>query len=204
MPTSEVALRIFFVLLPGFAAAYLVQALTVRAKQTDLERVVEALLFSFFIYVTFYLVHPTLSPRWLWGGETGNYPLHPLDLLTLLFVTLLYALAMILFVNRDGTTFLRRIGLTERTSRSSIWNDVFQNDRRRQIVQVELADGRSIQGVVKYYSDTADESSVFLSDARWIDDDGTFAGIPGPGILLTKESRITSISFLDPPSDSGV
>jgi hypothetical protein len=38
VPTSAAALQIFLILLPGFAAAYLVQTLTVRAKQSDCER----------------------------------------------------------------------------------------------------------------------------------------------------------------------
>jgi len=111
---------------------------------------------------------------------------------------------MIVFVNRDGTRLLRKIKLTERTSRSSIWNDVFQgvqqtkDPRQGSIVQVELADGRSVQGVVNFYSDTADECSVFLSNARWIGDDNATVDIKGPGILLTKNATIVSISFLDP------
>lgn len=88
--------------------------------------------------------------------------------------------------------------MTERTSRSSIWNDVFQFDRESQIVQVELSDGRSLQGVVRFYSDTAEESSVFLSNARWIGTEGEIVEVPGPGVLLTKEAKIVSISFLDP------
>jgi len=55
VPTAAAALEIFLILLPGFAAAYLVQILTVRGKQTDLEKIIEALLFSFVIYVTYYL-----------------------------------------------------------------------------------------------------------------------------------------------------
>jgi hypothetical protein len=204
VPTSEVALRIFFALLPGFTAAYLVQALTVRASKTDLEKVIEGFLFSFAIYVTFYLFHPTLSPAAMWGELSGNYPFHRLDLLSLLSITIVYALLMILFVNKDGTILLRKMGLTERTSRSSLWNEVFQNGKGSQIVQVELADGRSVQGFVDFYSDTVEESSVFLSNARWVGEDGGVANISGPGILLTKEAKIISISFLDPPQDSSL
>ncbi len=207
MPSSAIALQIFLILLPGFAAAYIVQLLTVRGKQTDLEKIIEALLFSFLIYVTQYLVHrgkPTVMFMHSAQGDTVDF--HPGSLVSLIGITLLYSLAMILFVNRDGTRLLRSIGLTERTSRSSIWNDVFQGVQQQvdpalgSIVQVELSDGRSVQGIVKFYSDTADEGSVFLSDARWIGDDGKLVSIVGPGILLTKTSNIVSISFLDPPS----
>ena len=101
---------------------------------------------------------------------------------------------------------LRSIGLTERTSRSSIWNDVFQGVETPGVdttVQVELADGRSVQGFVQFYSDTADECSIFLSTARWIGEDNEIVPIPGPGILLTKNANIVSVSFLDPVEDDG-
>ena len=197
MPTSEFAFCVFLILLPGFAAAYLVQALTVRAKQTDLEKVIEAFLFSFIIYATYYLCHPKQNSLIvLNAGEKSSSLLHQGNLVSLLAITIGYATALILFVNKDGTTFLRRIGLTERTSRSSIWNDVFQGDQQGSIVQVELADGRSLQGIVRFYSDTADEASIFLSNARWIGEGQEIVPIPGPGILLTREAKIISISFL--------
>jgi hypothetical protein len=205
MPNSAVALQIFLILLPGFAAAYLVQLLAVRSKQTDLDKVIEALLFSFVIYVTYYIFHrgsQVLTFVSLPQNETVSFQSG--SVLGLAGITLFWALAMILFVNRDGTRFLRKINITERTSRSSIWNDVFQGIQQTKdpelgsIVQVELADGRSLLGLVQFYSDTAEECSVFLSRARWIGDENTTVSIPGPGILLTKNANIVSISFLDP------
>lgn len=127
MPTSAVALQIFLILLPGFAAAYVVQILTVRGKQTDLDKVIEALLFSFLIYVTYFVFHRDQQPlNFIHTNQSDSIEFHPGNLLWLTAITLSYAVGMILFVNRDGTRFLRRINLTERTSRSSIWNDVFQ------------------------------------------------------------------------------
>jgi hypothetical protein len=205
MPTSAVALQIFLILLPGFAAAYLVQLLAVRSKQTDLDKVIEALLFSFVIYVTYYLFHRGGQAfTFLSLPQNDTVSFHPGNILWLAGITLFWALAMILFVNRDGTRVLRKLNITERTSRSSIWNDVFQGIQQKKnpalgsIVQVELADGRSLLGVVRFYSDTAEECSIFLSRARWIGDDNATVEIPGPGILLTKNANIMSISFLDP------
>ena len=59
MPATAVALQILLILLPGFTAAYLVQLLATRAKQTDLEKVIEALLFSFLNYVSYGLYFST-------------------------------------------------------------------------------------------------------------------------------------------------
>ena len=40
---------------------------------------------------------------------------------------------------------------------------------------------------------------MFLEDAAWIvDEEGTQSPIDGPGILLTKQAGIESVSFLNP------
>jgi hypothetical protein len=73
----------------------------------------------------------------------------------LLAITFCYAVALIVFVNKDGTTFLRRIGLTERTSRSSIWNDVLQADT-----------GSAIAGRTSRWTECSRDSSVLLRHSR--------------------------------------
>ena len=57
-------------------------------------------------------------------------------------------------------------------------------------------------GVLTYYSDAAEDGSVFVEQAQWIAADGSIEPVPGLGVLLTKSSKIKSISFLDePPAD---
>ena len=204
MPTTVVALQILLILLPGFSAAYFVQLLAIRAKQTDLEKIIEALLFSFLIYVSYSLIcHGCMPVTITQSTQGGTLRFHRVSLIWLTGLTLFFALAMILYVNKDGARWLRKIGLTERTSRNSIWNDTFQDIQQKvdpdagSIVQVQLEDGRSLMGVVKFYSDTPEECSVFLQNAQWEGADGPVP-VPGPGILLTRNAKITSVSFLDP------
>ena len=213
MPVTPAALEILPILLPGFTAAYLVQLLATRAKQTDLEKIVEALLFSFSIYVSYSLIRHTGLPVTLVSTAHGDtFQFQSINLVWLIGLTLSFALLMILYVNKDGARFFRGdvrlfrwIKLTERTSRNSIWNDTFQDVQQQvdpeagSIVQVELGDGRRVIGAVKFYSDTADECSVFLQRAAWVgEDETTDIPILGPGILLTGNAKITSVSFLDP------
>jgi hypothetical protein len=208
MPTTAAALEILLILLPGFAAAYFVQLLAVRAKQTDLEKLIEALLFSFLIYVSYAFLRGTDTPIHFLHLPAGDeIQVQRLNLLLVAGLTVGYALLMVLYVNKDGARFFRRVGLTERTSRNSIWNDIFQDVQQTvdphagSIVQVETEDGRSVTGVLHYYSDSADECSVFLRQAEWVGEDGELVPIHGPGILLTQNAKITSISFLDPPPE---
>jgi Family of unknown function (DUF6338) len=205
LPASAVALQVFLILLPGFATAYFVQLVAVRGKQSDLDKVVEALLFSFLIYVGDSLVHGGKSFISFSHSPQGDViDFHPGNVLWLAGFSLLFGLAMIVYVQWDCARILRKLKLTERTSRNSIWNDTFQDIQQTvdpplgTIVQVELKDGRSVIGVVGYYSDTSDECSVYLRDARWVGDEGEVIRINGPGILLTRNAEITSVSFLNP------
>ncbi len=208
MPTTVVALQILLILLPGFTAAYIVQLLATRAKQTDLEKIIEALLFSFLIYVSYGLIRHNGMPVGIIHTASGDtFQFHRINLVWLTGLSFFFALLMILYVNKDGASFFRWVRLTERTSRNSIWNDTFQDVQQvvdpqaGSIVEVELGDGRRIMGAVKFYSDTAEECSVFLQSAAWISEDEQ-AEIPirGPGILLTSNAKIISVSFLDPPA----
>lgn len=210
MPTTVVALQILLILLPGFAAAYIVQLLATRAKQTDLEKVIEALLFSFLIYVSYGLIRRSALPVTIVQTANGDaLQFHRIDLIWLTGLSFFFAFLMILYVNQDGARFFRWVRLTERTSRNSIWNDTFQDVHQLvdpeagSIVEVELGDGRRVMGVIKFYSDTVDECSIFLQSAAWIDEnEGTEIPVCGPGILLTGNAKIVSVSFLDPPTSS--
>lgn len=202
MPTSLVALEIFLILLPGFAAAYVVQQLATRRMQSDLERVIEALLFSFLIYVCFAAAEGGVLPFSVrkGSGETGDTIVwNPAHLGVLAGITFGFAVLAILYINHDGNRLFRRLRLTERTTRSSIWTDIFESEAgREQIVQVELPGNRSVLGVLLYYSDDPDENSLFIAKASWVDANGDQIPIPGQGILLTKQSGILSISLLSP------
>jgi hypothetical protein len=204
MPTSILALQILLILLPGFAAAYIVQALAIRGQQTEFDKVIESCLYSFLIYSIFAICNhghlpfdlapskpPLTEVTVLWHGKA---------LLLLVALTFAIALLAVIFINHDDLRIFRRLKLTEKTSRRSVWNDIFQGEATTtQIVQIELDGNRSLIGVLTYYSDAAEDSSVFVEQASWIDQNGTLTPVPGLGVLLTKAANIKSISLLDPP-----
>jgi hypothetical protein len=201
MPTSFVALEVLLILLPGFAAAYIVQLLALRATQSDLDKVIEACLYSFLIYAAFTLLAHGAMPFDVTPAKPGveaTILWYPKRLIGLVGLTLGLGVVASYYVNRDGNWLFRKIKVTERTARRSIWNDVFQVEAvNLQPVQVELGDGRNILGLLTYYSDAAEECSLFISQASWVGEDSKLIPIPGPGILLTKNTSIQSISLLD-------
>ena len=207
MPATLLALQIFLSLLPGFSAAYIVQALATRRTPSDLERIVEALVFSFIIYVCYIPLNAGRLPFHIEHDQTGKGDdtvlWEPAQLAWLAGVTLVFALLAVAYIRFDGNRIFRIVGLTERTTRNSIWNDILEREAiDNQPVQVELGDGRNILGVLLYYSDASEDGSLYLTQASWVDASGQTVPIPGPGILLTKNSGIRCVSLLDPQPDS--
>ncbi len=202
MPTSLIALQILLILLPGFTAAYIVQLLVSRNTQTDFDKVIEACLYSFLIYAAFVCFTRGALPFDLVPAKPpatdATILWQPGRLVGLAAITLLFSIAGTTYFNLDGNRLLRKLKLTERTTRRSIWNDIFEKEAKRvQVVQVELADGRSILGLLTYYSDSADDCSVYIEQASWVDSAGHSTAIPGPGILLTKNATIKVFSLLN-------
>ena len=203
MPGSTEALGVLLLLLPGFSCAYLVQHLAVRPKQTELDKVIEALLLSLVLYLIaspFFGYSLPLSWKKISPDGIEQYAFQ----LNWPYWAVLAALAFAIGIlhssnlNHDWLLrLLRRFRITHRTARSSIWNDAFQ-DISTSFVLVQLSGDRTIIGYLRYYSDEPEDASLFLEDAAWIaDDQGTQDPIDGPGILLTKQAGIESISFLN-------
>ncbi len=203
MPSKVEALGILLLLLPGFLCSFLVRLISVRAKQTEFDKVVEALLFSTVLYLGVgWAFGNTLPISWIEqeknGGPVFTFLLNFRYLSWLSAGSVLCAFAYGATVNHNWFhRLLRTVRLTEKTSRLSVWNDTLQDIQSRYLL-LELGDQRRVLGYLRYYSDDVEEASIFLEDAAWLDQDGNQFPIEGPGILLTKEAGIVSISFLDP------
>jgi hypothetical protein len=193
-------LAILLILLPGFLCAGLVRALFVRPAQTELDKVWEALLYSFVIFVIFVGLSGSAIPFALRMEEQGGVHRYgvelqpwPLTELALISVGLALAVGGILTNDILGK-LLRKLRLTQRTSRSSVWSDTFHEYYG--VVLVELEDGRRVEGWLLHYSDEPDPASLFLGNAAWVTDDQTLVPIEGAGILITQKLGIRTIEFL--------
>ncbi|MBF6561003.1 MAG: hypothetical protein IVW56_11985 [Candidatus Binataceae bacterium] len=202
IPTTYQGIQILLVLLPGFFTARIVGALTVRPNQTDLDKAIEALFYSFFVYficVVFLRVNPLVVDIKV-NAKSATLDINPDSLRN--FVSWAFVVAgslglaiSYLSTNDLVTGFLRWIKVTKRSSRISVWSDVFHD--LDEFVVVEFTDGRRVRGWPRMFSDTPEEGSLFLEKASWILDDETPVEIHGAGILITKNLRIQSVSFID-------
>lgn len=194
------ALAVLLVLLPGFLAARLVHSFCFRPDQTELDKVVEALLYSFIVYVSYIAIFKSapvyvIDQRLSDSTHSYSLSLHATDFLYLLLIAVGLALLVSFSITNDlHMRLARSLKFTERTSRPTIWNDVFYANSG--YVQVQFLDGRRILGEILYFSDTPEEASLFLGNAAWIAADNTTTDVPGPGILVTKNMPIETIMFL--------
>jgi hypothetical protein len=197
MPSKIEALGIFLVLLPGFTCAYVAQYLAVRREQSELDKAIEALLFSSILYlITLPFFQYSLPVSWALGQD-AQYHIHVnYEYFIVLFLaSAILGIAYAANINHDwALSLLRKCKVTERTARSAIWHDVFQDNGGW--VQVSMKDGKKALGWVRYYSDDVGDRSLFLESASWIDDMGGEEVIDGPGLFLTKDSEIESVMFL--------
>jgi len=201
-------LSALLILLPGFLCARVVQWLCVRTKQSDLDKIVESLIYSFVVYLSFVAFFGRTLPVHLLTKQNGatiqyDVEVQPKPLGELAAISIAIALSVGGIVTNDlsGRLF-RKLRLTQRTTRSSVWSDAFHDTGGQ--IQVELGDGRRVIGWLRYYSDQPKDASLFLEKAAWVLDNCSLVPINGPGILITAELGIKWVEFLDweePKSD---
>jgi hypothetical protein len=197
------ALSALVLLLPGLLCARLVRRFCVRAAQTELDKLIEALIYSFLIYVIFSLTVDPLSlvPE----GQTLGIALRhlatqPKPLLYLTILSVALAISIALVENNDlAAGVLSKLRISRRSPRPSLWNDVFHDHGG--YILVELSEGRMILGWLRRFSDYAGEPSLYLEDAAWVAEDQSRVQIEGPGVLLTAASGIKTVMFLRPTDE---
>jgi len=192
MPQGLQTLVALLILLPGFVSARIARSLSAQSQQSELERVVEALIFSFFNYVIYIVVFGTGLPiEW-----APSFQVHRWRIVFLAVAACVLGFSWGILSSKDFLLKrLREWNLTERTSRQSVWNDAFVS--LEGTAQVGLKDGRNLIGQISRYSDADGERSLFLESAYWVAEDDQLVAIPGKGILLTDKAEIEYVMFLD-------
>ncbi len=201
MPNTIQTLGVFLTLLPGFLCAYVAQRLAIRPKQTELDKIIEALLLSFIIYLCVgpffgFAVPIGWHPVLIKGLQSYGITVEWKELVSLIAGAILFGILYAININHDwALTLLRTLRVTDRTARTDIWIDTFLGTSGT--VQVGLTDGRIVIGWVHSYSDDSADASLFLEKAKWIDQSGKAVPINGLGILLLRNSGIQYVMFLD-------
>jgi hypothetical protein len=158
---------------------------------------VEALIFSLSYYVLVTAITRD-SPVFLRVEGTGNEKIYSINFnptftILLVLIALIAPLMLSLFLNNSWhMRLLRFLRITERSSRDTVWLDVFTEQKR--YITINLVDGRRVWGWPNYYSDNRDEGMIYLYDAAWIVDN-EYQEVPGHGLFLERKDQIDNIEF---------
>ncbi|OEU83958.1 MAG: hypothetical protein BA865_01010 [Desulfobacterales bacterium S5133MH4] len=198
MFTNQALILLTF-LLPGFLSMAVLDMLTPASKRDNLQKIVNALIFSFVIYATYALIlkeYPVLLVQKTIGAEK-QYVINFAggSILFLLIISILIPVALSASIKYDlHMRFFRWLRVTDRTSRTNVWFDVFTDIKSYIIINFE--DGRRLYGWPEYFSDDPDDKSLFICHAAWVGDDGRFINLDNRGILITPNERIDTIEFI--------
>ncbi|MBI9077790.1 MAG: hypothetical protein JEZ02_20490 [Desulfatibacillum sp.] len=199
---SYQALNVLIFLLPGFVATSFLDALTVPGKRTDFQRFVSALMLTFVIYIIYVLVLDN-TPVLLMEQDQNGVKIYGIQLVKgamvwLFIITVAISILLAVSINHDlHMKIFRKICITKRTSRVSVWHDVFMDQKHYIIVNFE--DGRRIMGWPEHFCDDVNERSLFLSSPAWIDtsgDEQKVIELDNHGILITDNAKISTIEFV--------
>lgn len=188
------AIQILIFLMPGFISVKILDSLVVRKQDSkDLEIVIQALIFSLLIYTLSSLLKInnliTLDPN----NYSISFP-HPFLYIWIILISIGISFLFALIINQGWLmSLVRWLKITRKTSRLSVWNDVFYTKPRRVIV--DFFDGSRVFGWVEYYSDYCENPFIYLAQPQWIKR-GKFENTGLDGLLITPDQKIRFIEFL--------
>ncbi len=143
-------IQVFMFLIPGLLASIVMRSMIVRKDKNQLGELIEALIYSLIIYTIYFAftgdgtIPLRIDPSSL--QITYNWEsLILLFIISLIFSTTLGALTFYDIILRIA----RRLKLTKKTSRASVWHDVFTEYCCPIIINFK--DSRRIMGYPRYY-----------------------------------------------------
>lgn len=201
------ALNILLLLLPGFLSGQIFYAFFSLGEVSVSRRVLDALLFSFVIYllVSSFEAWEPLAQVVSSEGALSYIFSENVKVILLSFggVICVPVIVGFLYFNDHVHAFLRKLKITTKTSRGNTWNDAFLTQNR--YVIVTLKDGRRIRGYPTMFSTDPEEGFVYLYNPAWVNDEkGVDDDAPDyfesncHGFLLNRENMDLIEFTLDP------
>jgi hypothetical protein len=193
------AFQIFLFLIPGLLASIIMNALIVRKEQGQLNKITEALIFSIVIYITYFFLTGSVEIPISSDPDTLKISYQWKSLFYVMIISVGYGTLF------GGLTFYdyilktaRWLKLTKKTSRDSVWYDVFSE--KPGFVIVNFADGYRLIGYPEYFSDNQNERFLYLTRPAWVVTDklkkSKYVDLDARGILITPDMKIETIEFL--------
>jgi hypothetical protein len=187
-------------LLPGFLAAWVYYGLTAHQKSSPFERVVEALIFTAVGQVCVSVIRQlclalgAFVKLGVWTSEVSfGWSIG---------VALLLGIGFAFLANCDlHTAFLRRRGVTKRTSYPSEWYSAFHRTQEPMFVvlQIEKVDDEPrnwIYGEVEEWPDRPDDGHFVLVKAEWLDEENNRTKLDTVDRILIPSKSVEIVEFV--------
>lgn len=186
-------------LMPGFLSLKIYDLFRNSESKDNIDRLTEGLIYNLLIYVFVEYVYGW-SPAFEYKKVNDVYAYvmsHDKHLISItICVSIIFPLVWGFITHNDcHMKLLRRFALTNKTSRKTAWDDVFNNEVR--FLSLHLKDERILVGWPTYFSNNPDEGFIYLTQVAWVED-GKYIEINSHGILFHKE-QIDFIVFMHHP-----
>lgn len=190
-------INILFFMIPGLCASFIIDTIIVRKDLTAISRIIEALIFTFLIYVflSFITNIELFATLKLIDGEISlKFTDDKIFLLSLIILTIVLPIIVGKVMFSDWhMRVLRTLKITDKTSRDTTWQDVLIEQKRN--IVIHLRDERRIYGWPMYYSNLPENGFIYLWNPSWIDMENKYIECNTHGILI-KSDDIYFVEFL--------
>jgi len=179
-------------LLPGFLTAWIFHAFTSYPKQTQFERVIQALIFTVFIQATVYLVKDILLwlGKWISLGTWGSSTHTIWSFTTAIGIGFLFSY----FANNDlFHRLMRWIKVTKQTSYHCEWYGTFLNNDY--FVILHLNDERRVFGWPYDWPSDSTKGHIVLMDPAWVVK-GKYVDMPTVKSMMFNVQDVKWVEFL--------
>lgn len=182
-------------LLPGFLVAWIFYALTNHPKPNQLERVIQALIFTLMVQALVVVEkHVLLALGVLvrlgeWNEDS--------ELIASVSSAVLLGFLVAWLTNTDRVhERLRRFKISQRSASPNEWCTVFAP--REQFVVVELKDARRLYGWPKVWPSDPEKGHLFLTFASWLHGEEIVELNEAEGVLVSVKD-VAHIEFVKAP-----
>ena len=183
---SSETVTVLTFLLPGFVAAAIFYSLTSHPKPSDLERVIQALIFTVIgqaiVTAIFLSGIPPLIKEW--------------ELVVAVLIAVLLALIAAYVSNNDTMHgILRWFGVTKETSYPSEWYSAFSRHTNCYVV-LHLKGERRLYGWPQEWPSHSDQGHFRIAEGEWLIDDERRPAT-GVSAILIPAAEVEMVEFLN-------
>jgi hypothetical protein len=187
---SKEAVPVLYFLLPGFVAAWIFYGLTAHPKKETFERVVQALIFTVIVKAMNIVIHSL----WLVWQVKDDWSADA-ELVSSVCNSILLGVCFAAIANWDFAHFwLRKYGITKRTSYPSEWYSGFH--RFRTDVILHLKGERRLKGWADEWPDQCDKGHFLIQSPVWLDDEGGMTPFTQVKRLMIPAREVEMVEFL--------